>query len=242
MSDKQFIFDRLCEAGCTPTGALALMGNWELESGLEACRLEGDFSSDHYPSHLYADRVDNGLMSEDTFCHDAKGWGLAQWTWWSRKQNLLRFCRERSVSIANTEAQVDFAVHELETSYPAIWDYLCNVSPEHLHTAVDMVCRQYERPAYNNVEARYNAALRIKDELKAEGETYWPPRVLCMGMKGADVSVLQSLLVAHGYDAGKIDGVFGEMTEAAVRAYQRDNNLCVDGIAGNMTFSALMKF
>jgi hypothetical protein len=41
---------------------------------------------------------------------------------------------------------------------------------------------------------------------------------------------LQKQLKARGYDAGSIDGVFGTRTEAAIRAYQKDAALTVDGI------------
>lgn len=42
----QTIFEQLRRAGMTSTGALASMGNWQEESGLEACRLQGDFQPD----------------------------------------------------------------------------------------------------------------------------------------------------------------------------------------------------
>lgn len=41
---------------------------------------------------------------------------------------------------------------------------------------------------------------------------------------------LQKRLKARGYDAGPTDGVFGTRTEAAIRAYQKDAALIVDGI------------
>jgi peptidoglycan hydrolase-like protein with peptidoglycan-binding domain len=43
------------------------------------------------------------------------------------------------------------------------------------------------------------------------------------------VSNLQSQLAARGYDPGPIDGVMGERTRAAIRAYQRDRQMPIDG-------------
>ncbi len=40
---------------------------------------------------------------------------------------------------------------------------------------------------------------------------------------------LQAQLAAKGYDPGPVDGVMGERTRAAIRAYQRDRQLPVDG-------------
>ncbi len=67
-------------------------------------------------------------------------------------------------------------------------------------------------------------------------------RVLRSEMEGADVALLQQLLAQKGlYKADSIDGIFGKITENAVRDFQRSNNLTVDGIAGPKTFSALPK-
>ena len=59
------------------------------------------------------------------------------------------------------------------------------------------------------------------------------------GSKGADVTKLQTFLNSQGYDCGTADGIFGAKTEAAVRNFQRDHSLTVDGIAGRMTWTAI---
>lgn len=59
------------------------------------------------------------------------------------------------------------------------------------------------------------------------------------GSKGADVTRLQQALNALGYDCGEADGIFGAATEKAIRAFQADNGLAVDGIAGKVTQEAL---
>lgn len=58
------------------------------------------------------------------------------------------------------------------------------------------------------------------------------------GAKGQAVSELQRLLNQNGYSLAE-DGVFGSNTQAAVRDYQSKNNLTVDGIVGNQTWSSL---
>ena len=59
------------------------------------------------------------------------------------------------------------------------------------------------------------------------------------GSKGDDVVKLQNALNALGYDCGAADGIFGAKTEAAVRNFQSDHSLAVDGIAGKATQEAL---
>jgi hypothetical protein len=58
------------------------------------------------------------------------------------------------------------------------------------------------------------------------------------GSEGRDVTELQKLLNKNGYSLDE-DGVFGSKTQAAVRDYQKKNNLAVDGIVGNNTWGAL---
>lgn len=58
-------------------------------------------------------------------------------------------------------------------------------------------------------------------------------------MTGEDVSALQ-ILLNHANNAGlAVDGKFGNKTKAAVKAYQKEKGLKVDGIAGKNTITAL---
>lgn len=59
------------------------------------------------------------------------------------------------------------------------------------------------------------------------------------GSRGQAVKDLQSQLKNLNYYKSTIDGIYGSLTESAVRAFQRDNGLAVDGIAGPQTFAAL---
>lgn len=67
--------------------------------------------------------------------------------------------------------------------------------------------------------------------------------VLYKGMKGEQVKTLQRLLLALGYDLKSygVDGSFGGVTESAVKAFQADRNLQVDGRVGPATWSSLLK-
>ncbi len=59
------------------------------------------------------------------------------------------------------------------------------------------------------------------------------------GDRGPEVLTLQSSLQQAGYDPGPIDGVYGDQTENAVRQFQRDRNLVVDGVVGEQTLNVL---
>lgn len=63
--------------------------------------------------------------------------------------------------------------------------------------------------------------------------------VLKVGSSGSQVRTLQTKLNNWGYDAGKVDGIFGSATKAAVIRFQKKNGLVADGIVGAKTAAAL---
>jgi len=66
-------------------------------------------------------------------------------------------------------------------------------------------------------------------------------RTLALGDNGDDVKALQLALITLGYSCGKwgADGEFGLATRNAVKAFQKDAGLTVDGVAGSQTFKAI---
>lgn len=59
------------------------------------------------------------------------------------------------------------------------------------------------------------------------------------GSNGAVVTQIQTKLKSWGYYTGSVDGVYGSGTERAVRAFQQENGLTVDGKAGDQTLAAM---
>ena len=62
---------------------------------------------------------------------------------------------------------------------------------------------------------------------------------LSLGSRGTVVSTLQSMLAQAGLSPGRVDGVFGPKTDAAVRRFQASQGLARDGIVGASTWAAL---
>ena len=83
--------------------------------------------------------------------------------------------------------------------------------------------------------ATYQALCDARLELGCRTLRY----VLFRPMRGDDVCTLQERLLELGYDAYRADGIFGLQTEAALRSFQRDYGLRVDGICGPATVRAL---
>jgi peptidoglycan hydrolase-like protein with peptidoglycan-binding domain len=68
----------------------------------------------------------------------------------------------------------------------------------------------------------------------------WP--LMKNGQRGPNVKTLQYLLLDHGYSLGPVgaDGIFGDVTEAQVKEFQRANGLTDDGQVGSFTWPKLV--
>lgn len=60
------------------------------------------------------------------------------------------------------------------------------------------------------------------------------------GSRGNLTWLLQAALLIKGYNPGPIDGINGTKTQAALKQFQKDNKLAVDGIAGEKTWTKLL--
>ena len=101
MSSK-IIWDFLKKEGFSDFGVAGLMGNLDAESALRPNNLQDTYSRSLGLSDAeYTARVDNGTYTK--FVHDEAGYGLAQWTYWSRKENLLNYAKSKKKSIGDLE-------------------------------------------------------------------------------------------------------------------------------------------
>lgn len=60
-----------------------------------------------------------------------------------------------------------------------------------------------------------------------------------LNARGNLTYIIQAMLYCKGYDTNGVDGIFGKGTASAVRKFQSNNGLSVDGIVGKNTFKAL---
>ena len=252
MSYHQTIYNLLRGYGLSEAGALGMLGNWECESNCEPYRVQGDFQPSRAISKAYVNAIQNGTQDRERFATDQKGFGLAQWTYPQRKRNLWDLSKGTHTPIDDVALQVDFAIQELRNEYHGLLSFL--KTAEAIYDCCDRVCREYERPAVNNVQVRYEAALQIRRELDLTGQTEvkpsqtevnepkletWPPRVIdehCSGW--AEVWLLQSLLKCRGYNV-LVDGIWGSVLTDKVKQFQTEHGLDADGVCGPMTWQKL---
>lgn len=220
------IYKLLRSYGLTAEGACGLMGNFQAESAMRPNNVEDRSGMD---DDRYTALVDGGGYDFATDYGKHYGFGLAQWTLASRKENLLNTARKRGVSIADEAMQVDFAVWELSNQFPTVWQLL--TGSHDLYECTRIVCIQYERPAVNNVDARYRFARDFFGRLAGgsadpEPEPEPPPSPEPQPEGDLAVMTIQMLMRRDGYYHGPIDGVKNAEFRQALPVWAADVAAC----------------
>lgn len=155
------------EMGLNAAAACGIMGNLQAESGCEPCRVQGDFSEGYGMSHQYTEMVDSGAISRGDFINNGPGgggYGLAQWTYFSRKANLYSFAKDGSVqySIGDTYMQMMFLHNEAQSAeYGGLIPALQSVpnTASGVQTATMLWLDIFERAGVRAEQSRVNYAL-----------------------------------------------------------------------------------
>ena len=261
--DKCDLWIALRNRGYSPYATAAILGNMQQESGFRSNNVEDRYHRDTGRSdEQYTAAVDNGSYTRADFMRDGGkvyGYGLCQWTYPTRKAGLYDLCKQRRVSISDTKTQLDYLDMELAShEYAPVKRVL--FGDYSLYEMTKKFMTDFERPADQSTAAinyRVGLAQDIYNELSGvsldmpgdgaadpvdpeQPEKLWPPRMLDEGMEGPDVQLYQAALVCHGYSVLAVNGIFDSSTTKAVKAYQKDHGLAVDGVIGPITGHSLL--
>ena len=165
--------------GLTDAGTAGLMGNIYAESGLNPKNLQNTYEKKlGYTDAAYTAAVDNGTYTN--FVRDSAGYGLCQWTYWTRKQALYAFCKAIGASIGNLDAQLRFLMKELSESFKGVLGVLLTTTS--VREASDVVLLQFERPAKMNDPA-------VQQKRAGYGQTYYNQFAITVAEKGDGVKM-----------------------------------------------------
>lgn len=155
VNNEKIIWDYFRKKGLNEYGVAGLMGNLKAESNLNPKNLQQTYERKlKMTDASYTKAVDDG--SYTNFVKDSAGYGLAQWTYWSRKENLLEFAIQQNKSIGDLQMQLDFLYKELTKSYAHVWRVLLNATS--VLEASNVVLLKYERPANQGESAQKKRA------------------------------------------------------------------------------------
>ena len=139
------IWDRFKAAGFTDIATAAILGNLYDESHLNSNNLQNSFEKKfNMDDTAYTSIVNSKLYPEESFCKDGAGYGLAQWTYWTRKQGLYEYTVKQGFSIDDFERQISYIITEMN-GYKG---FVANLNAKkNLSDATIIVLTQYEKPA-----------------------------------------------------------------------------------------------
>ena len=154
-ADPKHMWEYFKSKGLNDYGVAGLMGNLYAESGLRSCNLQNTYEKSlGMTDEQYTIAVDNG--SYTNFVNDKAGYGLAQWTFWSLKQEMLNYIHGKGKSIGDLDTQMEFLAHQLSTGYKAVWSTL--QTAKSVREASDAVLLKFERPADQSVTVQEKRA------------------------------------------------------------------------------------
>ena len=129
--------------GLCDNGIFGLFGNLYAESGMKPKNRQNSSEKKlGFTDKEYTAAVDSG--SYKNFVHDSAGYGLAQWTYWSRKQAMLAYHQGKGASIGDLLTQAEFLYKELSESYKALLSTLKTAA--NIREASDAVLLKFEQP------------------------------------------------------------------------------------------------
>ena len=159
METSKTMWDYLIKRGFSKAGVAGIIGNMDCESGLRSNNLQDTYNrSLGLSDEEYVQKVDNGTYNN--FIYDQAGFGLAQWTYFNRKSNLLKFCKQKKQSIGDLITQLDFFEQELRQSFPGVYKKL--ITTNSVREASNTMLYNYEAPAgaSSKEEQRYQVSLK----------------------------------------------------------------------------------
>lgn len=233
------IWDFLISKGLNAYAVAGLMGNLYAESALNPKNLQNTSNKKlNMTDEEYTQKVDDGTYTN--FVRDSAGYGLAQWTYWSRKQNLHEFAKSAGKSIGDLGMQLEFLWNELQ-GYKAVINTL--KTAKSIREASDAVITGYERPADQSEGAKKKRA--------EYGQVYYDRYTKLTQKENGSACTVKEFQewLNEKYSAGLVvDNSYGPKTEAAaVKAWQQAANdilaagLAVDGDFGPKSKAAAAK-
>lgn len=157
---KEKIWWYLLGLGYTKEGTAGVMGNWMQESGLLSNNVQNGMG---YTDEDYTNGVNNGTISRESFGTDQRGYGLAQWTYNSRKLALYDYKTQKNTGIDDLLMQLEYYKKEAD-GYTGLNDMLSITNS--VYDSTYQFQSIYENAGEPKMGNRYNYASQIYNELK----------------------------------------------------------------------------
>ena len=140
-------------------GVAGLMGNIYFTSLLDPQHVETSFLQKYkLTKREYTANADKFPF---LFNRDEAGYGLANWSFWRKKEELRNYASLRNKSVGDLKLQLEFLTMELQDDYPKVWETICNV--ENIKEVSDKILKDYMG----------KTGKAIQDKCQKHGEYYY---------------------------------------------------------------------
>ena len=228
-----YIYNKCRTLGMTHPGAIGLLGNLQGEtSDFDPKSLETLYQNRfHLTDDEYVQRADAGInvYNNKTFVYDSAGFGIAQWTWWSRKKGLLDYAKSKGKSVGDLDIQIEYMVQEMQTNYTKTWKILTTTND--YREAVKICVNEYEKPAnaLQAIQTRNGYAKTllglipdVKEENKTEEDVVAPSIPSAPNTKFDRTKVVKIALAQVGYQEKRNNSQLDDYTaNAGVNNYTK---------------------
>jgi len=191
-ADPKHVWDFLKAKALNDFAVAGLMGNLLAESNMLPINLQNTYEKKLGMTDAeYTAAVDQGIYKD--FVKDSAGYGLAQWTYYSRKEDLLEYATSQKKSIGDLDMQLEFLWTELQR-YKAVMKQLNEATS--VREASDVILHDYEAPADQS------EAVEIK---RAEfGQKYFDDYAVCMHKSTEIQNQKDATCTEAGYTGDKV--------------------------------------
>lgn len=154
-TNDEKIWNYLKSKGLNDYICASLMGNLYAESKLNPKNLQNTYEKKlGYTDETYTAVVDNGTYKN--FIKDSAGYGIAQWTYHTRKKSLYEYAKSTNRSVGDLEMQLEFLYRELTEGYRSVFNMLKKCTS--VLQASNVVLMKYEKPADQSKEVQKKRA------------------------------------------------------------------------------------
>lgn len=181
--NESIIYNRIISAGYNNAAACGILANLYAESGFNPSNMQNSYEG-IYNDSSYTSGVNDGSYPKSKFINDSIGYGLAQWTYWSVKQDLYDYMITKNrKSIGDLTYQISFLLSVLggygSENYSELNNILKKVdnTSDGAYKAGYEFCRLFEKPKDGKTawETRGNSASTTFWKAHSSGSTSSKP-------------------------------------------------------------------
>lgn len=227
-------------------GLAALLGNLWAESGIVPYRCENDNNSTNFfnRSRIYTNSVDNGTITREQFINSGldgdtvhKGYGLAQWTYYTRKTGYYDAWKSGGyTSIGSVELAVYYLSYELQTTYASTLEVLRNATD--MRTASTYVLKNFENPTLQGQDVqdyRFACSMDVYDDMHGN----LPPEIKVLTIDPISASIVDGESIRITVNA---NSEWTYNLGQYLAATKEDNALIVSGNANGAQVTSVVNF